>query len=172
MIETKDLILRKGVLDDWKAMYENIWRHPESARYMLWEISTSPEDAKARMERTIAFQAAHPGLFTVVEKKSGQAIGFAGVEPIAPGEWEDAGIAIGPDFTGKGYGKQIVGALMEYVFTELGGERFVYSAQSQNMASIALAHSCGFQYTQCEARTDPRNGESYILNFYEKRRRL
>ena len=170
MLETKDLLLRKGVLEDWKAMYENLWQHSESARYMLWQISTTPEEAKARMERTIAFQSAHPGLFTVVEKESGQAIGFAGVEPIASGVWEDAGIAIGPKFTGRGYGKQIVHALTEYVFGPLQGERFVYSARSQNAVSIALARSCGFEYTHCESRTDPRNGVEYTLNFYEKRR--
>ena len=63
-METKDLILGKARLSDWKAMYENVWSHPESARYMLWSVTTSEADARSRMERTIAFQKA-PNLKSV-----------------------------------------------------------------------------------------------------------
>lgn len=170
MIETKDLILRKGRFSDWKAMYQNVWRHPETARYMLWDVTESEADARSRMERTVAFQSAHPGTFTVEEQQSGQAIGFAGLNEISPGVWEETGIAIGPAFTGRGYGKQIVNALVAYAFEKQNGERFVYAARSQNAASIALAKSCGFVYTHSESRVDPRNGAEYTLNFYEKRR--
>lgn len=104
------------------------------------------------------------------EKQSGQCVGFAGLERVGADTWEDTGIAIGPDFTGKGYGKQIVNALADHVFGILEGKRFVYSTRSKNEASIALARSCGFFFTHAEQRTDPRNGEEYTLNFYEKRR--
>lgn len=170
MIETKDLILRKAVFSDWKTMYENVWRHPETARYMLWNVTTSEEDAKARMERTIAYERDHEGSFVVAEKMSGACIGFAGITQISPGVYEDTGIALGPDYVGKGYGKQVVNALVDYAFGPLGADKFVYSCRGQNAASIALAHSCGFVYTHSEPRTDPRNGEEYTVNFYEKRR--
>ena len=169
MLETQDLILRKGVFEDWKDMYENVWSHPEAARYMLWNVTASEEDAMARMERTLRWQAGHFA-WLVEEKRSGKCIGFAGLEQIAPDAWEDTGIAIGPGFTGRGYGKQTVNALVDHVFSALGGTRFLYSTRSGNEASIALASSCGFVYTHSEQRTDPRNGESYTLNFYEKRR--
>ena len=170
MLETRDLILRKAVFDDWKAMYENVWRHPETARYMLWDVTTSEEDARSRMERTIAFQAAHPGAFVVARKKTGQAIGFAGLNELSPGVWEETGIALGPAFTGKGYGKQIVNALVDYAFREKNGQRFIYASRAENTASVALQRSCGFVYTHSQQRIDPRNGEEYTMNFYEKRR--
>lgn len=44
----------------------------------------------------------------VYEKKSGQAIGFAGVEETAPHIYQDVGIALGPKYVGKGYGKHIL----------------------------------------------------------------
>ncbi len=56
MIETKDLILDKAKSSDWKEMYYNVWSQPESARYMVWNITTNEEDAKIRIEKTIAFQ--------------------------------------------------------------------------------------------------------------------
>ena len=37
MLETRDLIIKKAEQKDWKDMYYNIWRHAESAKYMLEE---------------------------------------------------------------------------------------------------------------------------------------
>ena len=90
MIETKNLILDKAKFSDWKDMYENVWSRPESARYMAWKITTTQEDAKLRIMRTIEFQNNHD-VYTVYEKKSGKAIGFAGVEKIKPFVYPDFG---------------------------------------------------------------------------------
>lgn len=105
-----------------------------------------------------------------IRNMTGEAIGFAGITKIADGVYEDTGIAVGPAFVRRGYGRQIVGALLEYCFWELGAERFVYSCRSLNLASCALALSCGFRRTHSETRTDPQNGSQYVLEFYEQRR--
>ena len=47
-LETKDLILKKAEFDDWKAIYHNLWRHKESAKYMLWSLTETDEVAKDR----------------------------------------------------------------------------------------------------------------------------
>jgi RimJ/RimL family protein N-acetyltransferase len=168
MPETKDLILRKGLQSDWKAMYENIWCHPESARFMLWDVTTSEAEAYARMERTLRFQASHDFHWTVVERKSGQAIGFAGLEILSEGVCGETGIAIGPAFTGKGYGKQILNALTDYAKKELGAKIFIACCRSRNEASRRMQLACGFRFNHTEDRTDPRNDEPYILEYYEK----
>lgn len=67
MIETKNLILDKAKFSDWKEMYENVWSRPESARYMAWQVTTTQEDAKLRIMRTIEFQNNHD-VYTVYEK--------------------------------------------------------------------------------------------------------
>lgn len=167
MMETKDLILKKPVFEDWRDIYYNLWRHGESARYMLWRVTESEEEALTRMERTLAHMEKNQAWF-VYEKTSGQAIGFAGIVEISPGVWEDTGIAVGPEFTGRGYGKQILNALVEYCREELGAEKFVCSCRSGNAASRWMQLACGFRYTHSENRTDPRTGEPYILEFYEK----
>lgn len=136
-METKDLLLRKAKPKDWEAMYRNVWSRPETARFMQWRITTSAADARARMERTIAWQRDHD-TYLVYEKASGQAIGFAGVEEIAPHIYQDASIALGPEYVGKGYGKQILRLLLDYCANTLGGAEFYYSTQSANQASRAL----------------------------------
>lgn len=167
MPETKDLILRHPDQEDWRDMYRNLWRHPESARFMLWDVTQNEEDARARMARTIAFQAGKP-LWTVFEKKSGQAIGFGGIEVLSKTLCCEAGIAIGPDFVGQGYGKQILNALTEYAKTELGAEQFQACCRKENGPSRGMILGCGFRFTHTEEKTDPRDGSRYIIEYYIK----
>ncbi len=56
LIETKDLIMKKGEFNDWKPLYRNIWSRDESAKYMLWKVTKSEEEAKTRMTRTLDYQ--------------------------------------------------------------------------------------------------------------------
>lgn len=166
-LETSNLILGKARPEDWEAMYRNVWSRPETARHMQWQVTTSPADAQARMTRTIAWQKNHD-TYLVYEKSSGQAIGFAGVEEIAPHIYQDASIALGPEYVGKGYGKQILQLLLKYC-TTLGGKEFYYSTRSTNQASRALARSCGLFYHHSEEKTDSRSGVPYKLEVYWKR---
>lgn len=165
-LETDNLILKKAEFADWKAMYRNVWSRPESAKYMTWHVTADEEDAKVRIQKTIKYQENHD-TYLVYEKKSGQAIGFAGVEETAPHIYQDVGIALGPEYVGKGYGKQILLLLLEYC-RSLGGKEFYYSTRANNEASKALALSCGFTYQYAEKRADLRNGKSYQLEVYHK----
>lgn len=167
LLETKDLILKKAVYEDWKGMYKNVWSSAETAQFMEWRVTTSEEDAKARIERTIQYQKEHT-TYLVYEKESGQPIGFAGVEEVSPHIFWETGIALGPRYTGKGYGKQILLLLLEYA-RALGGTEFYYASRKNNNASKALARSCGFEYCAEETRVDPRNNERYVLEKYCRR---
>ena len=73
MRETKDLILKKAELSDWKDMYHNLWIHEESAKYMLWNPTKSEEDAKIRIQKTIAYQAKEPYSYSenIVDPRDG-----------------------------------------------------------------------------------------------------
>lgn len=168
MIETKDLLLKKAEFRDWKDMYYNVWRHAETAKYMFWNVTTNEADAQARMERTIAFEATHPTCFLVYLKPELPAIGFAGMEEVESGVFEDCGIALGPNFVGKGYGKQILQGLMELA-KSLGGREFICSNRSENVASRAMQLSCGLSYCHSESRTDPRTGAPCVLEFHRKK---
>ena len=162
MIETADLILKKAVFEDWRDLYANVWRCPETARYMLWDVTESEEAARERMRRTLLWQAEHDYALDVYEKKSGRAIGFAGMLEVAPGVWDETGVALGPDYVGRGYGGQILDALTDAAFS-LGGREFHASCRAQNEPSRRLILSRGFLQVGEERRTDPRTGEEYTL---------
>ena len=168
ILETQDLILKKCKFNDWKDMYQNIWRHEESTKYMLWKITTSEEAAKERILKCIAAQEKSPYNWTVFEKRSGQAIGWAVMEEVGQDVFEDQGIAIGPAFTGNGYGKQIVNAMVELARDELGAKKMILSYRSQNVASRKMQEACGFVYSHSEEKIDPRDGQPYEVVYTVK----
>lgn len=169
MPQSQDLILRPAVLEDWKDMYRNIWSKPESAQYMLWQVTTTEEAAIERMKRTIAFEKDHPYCWLVEEKASHEAIGFAGMIEAAPGIYSDCGIAIGPAFTGNGYGKQLLTMLTDYARDILRAHTFQSGYRIGNIPSMRMQHSCGFSETSQEILVDSRTGETYTLQYTQKK---
>lgn len=171
LMETDDIVLRKGIFDDWKDLFKNILSKNESAEYMLWRPIHDEEHAMENARKMIDFQKTQDA-WLVYEKSSGEAIGWAGVEKLEGNRqddnaWADTGVAIGPDFTGKGYGRQILQCLIRYVREEKKADRFLVSCRGENEAARALCQSLGFAYVDCEEKTDPRNGLVYTLEYYE-----
>ena len=166
-METADLILDKACIEDWKDMYENVWSREESSRYMFWKVTTSKEDGKARMERTIEFQKSHD-TYLVYEKNSHKAIGFAGLQKVKEGVCEETGICLGPDYVSRGYGKQILKALIDRAKQVYHANYFYYCCRKENLASINLALSCGFILKETYERYDERDDTSYTMLRYRK----
>ncbi len=165
-METRDLILDKARFADWEDLYRNVWSRPETARYMLWRVTTSETEAKARMERTVAWQRDHD-VWTVYEKAGGQAIGWAGLAELAPGIWQETSIALGPDYVGRGYGRQLLDLLVE-IALDRGGTEFRCSTRAGNTASQALIRSRGFTLTAARPCIDSRDGRPYVLEVYKR----
>ena len=163
MLETKDLLLRKARFEDWKPMYERVWRHESCARYMTWAVTDSEEAARDRIQRTIRYQQNGGLSFIVCEKRTGEPIGFAGVMEVSPGRYEDTGGCLGPDYQRKGYGGQLLDALTEFVFSR-GAEVFLVGHQRENLPSKKVIIRRGFRYSHSVQKEDR------ILDFYEKRR--
>ena len=102
----------------------------------------------------------------VYEKSSGKAIGFAGVEKIEPYIYQEAGICLGRDYVGRGFGKQILQGLIQYCREQFDAKEFIYSARDENIASNRLAKSFGFSIISSEAKIDVKDGHRYNLLQY------
>lgn len=160
MLETKDLILDKAKFSDWEGIYRNVWSQPESARYMMWNISDNEEKAKIRIQKTIDWQKEHDTYF-VYEKLSGEPIGFAGVEKLGAEICGETGICFGPKYTRKGYGRQILSTLIQYSKEKYGAKEFIYQTREENVPSVKLAEAFGFERIGSEIKIDERDGHSY-----------
>ena len=162
-IETARLCLRRSRMADWRDLYEAVWSRPEAARYMFWSVTTDEEAARARMERTIAWERSHPFKYSVEEKASGRVIGWAGVEPLDAESWGETGVALGPGYWRRGYGREILETLCAFCRGELGAKRFLASAREKNLASRALIERCGFVLDHREEHVADRNGANYTM---------
>ena len=164
-IETKDLYLAKAKMEDLDSIYNNFWKHEETAKYMNWTPCKNIEEAKERLIGAIEFQKNRIGYF-VYEKSTKQAIGMVGIKEIAPKVYEDGGIGIGPNFTGKGYGKQILNALLFYTFNILNADKFIASCHTENIPSAKMQLACGLKYTHSEMVTRKKDNLTYKSDYY------
>lgn len=76
--------------------------------------------------------------------------GLIGMANLTDINWKDRnafhGILLGSDFRGKGFGKDVVMAIMRYAFEELGLERLDTTIIEYNQPSINLyTNKCGWQ---------------------------
>ena len=144
-LETKHLILRKAKLKDLNSIWKNIWSDKHIAENMLWQVTDNLEEAKKRMERTIKYQSEHYAYFVCL-KTTDEAIGFCGVNEQGKGNYEESGICIATKYQGRGYGKEVVSALKDLVFSQLKGEKFIYGCFQSNEKSKRVCLSQGFKY--------------------------
>ncbi len=164
-VETPRLILRKAADADLDAVWRNVWSDEALAEMMLWTPTPTREEAVKRLERTKAYQAENCGYFVCL-KDTDEPVGFCGIREISPGEWDETGLCIARKYQGQGYGKEMLRALIDLAFRELGGSRFHYSCFHGNAASAALCRSCGFVYTHSEPARRERDGYEYLCDHY------
>lgn len=145
--ETARLLIRETVPEDTEALYE-IYKDPKISRY----LPPLPEHPNEQREiLTFYFEHIYGlygyGMWTVVEKSSGQMIGRVGFEN---GELEGAGIVelgylIGTAWRKQGYAYEAVRAVLEYGKKVLGFGEVYIRTKSENLVSCALAGKAGFQ---------------------------
>lgn len=164
-LETKDLILKKATQQDLNAIFKNYWSSEKTAQFMLWEPLKSLEQAQERLNKIIDFQKDHL-LFFVHEKSTGEAIGQAAMLEIEPNVYEDAGIGLGENFVGHGYGKQILNCFVEYLFEKCNAQKIICSCFASNTPSAKMQQSCGLKYAYSKTNTRKRDGLIYDANYY------
>lgn len=165
-LETKNLVLRKARESDLEAIYNNVWSDQEIAKTMLWEPTKTLEDAASRLERTIKYQSVYHAYFVCL-KETNEPVGFAGVRKTDDGGYEESGICVARKYWGLGYGKEILGALLELSFCVLGAKRFVYGCFKDNVRSRKVALRFGFEYINSYEITREHDGVTFVVDSYE-----
>lgn len=164
-IETKNLVLRKAKPSDLEAIYKNIWSDESVAQTMLWTPTRSLEDAVSRLERTIKYQSENYGYFVCL-KDTDEPIGFGGIGKISDGYYEERGICIARKYQGRGYGKEVLGALLDLVFDHLDGDKCLYGCFSENIRSRNVALHFGFEYFESMDMTREWDHKTFTVDYY------
>ena len=159
------VVLRKARLDDLELMYDRVWSDARVAKYMLWEVNESLEEAKDRLKRTIEYHKDHYAYFITL-KDIDEPIGFVGFKEIESGVFEDTGAALGCDFHGKRYAKEAVALLLNLMFNELGAHKVILSCFNVNEASRRLILSLGFTYFKDGKIIREHDNQEFDIEFY------
>lgn len=105
--------------------------------------------------------------FAIRSLKSEDFLGVCAIEDIAwPHRAGWLSIALGPDFHGRGYGREAMELLTNYGFNELNLHRLQLTVFSYNEPAIKLYESLGFKHEGTFREFLQRDGQRYDMNLY------
>lgn len=157
-LETARLLLREYRAADARPLFERWGKDPESTRYMCMTPLESAADAQRFVAEAIAEQ--EPGYYRwVIEPAAlGQPVGI--IELLTLREHDNAATvaySLGPDYWGKGYAAEALGAVLEFGLREAGYNRIEAYHATANPASGAVMRKAGMRY-------EGRAREKYFSN--------
>lgn len=140
-IETERLLLRPPEAADFEGFCE-LHGDERSAKF-IGGLKSRPLSWRALATHIGHWHIRGFGMFSVVEKSTGDWIGRAG--PWFPEGWlqPEVGWGLVPRAWGKGYATEAALALVDHAFEELGWDEVVHLIDPSNAASIALAERVG-----------------------------
>ncbi len=146
ILKTPRLTLRPFTPDDANEMYHNWANDPRVTRYLTWQPHISPEATRALLEMWCAEYKKKDHYNWVIEYE-GQAIGNISVVGYHERfEIATLGYTIGYAYWGKGIMTEVVMAIRDYLFDEVGFHRIQIDHMKDNPASGKVAAKCGFTY--------------------------
>ena len=165
IIETKDLILKKDISKaNIEKLHHNVFSQNETAKYMLWRAS---DEIEWTIKKIKSWQESNIELFFVYKKSTYEPIGFLSFSQ-DNSTIKNIGLCIGKNFVRRGYGKEVLAALLNYC--ECHHIKVVeYSAFHENIASTELAKKLGFIYSHSKSSTRNHDKLNFIEDVYIKK---
>ncbi len=142
ILETERCIVREMSEQDLDRLYE-IYENPEITAYMEPLYEDRQEELtyiRNYIERVYGFYGY--GMWSIVEKESGELIGRAGIEQKE--EYPELGYLIAADRQRRGYAKEVCTAILAYAQSELGMQEIYARVHCNNSASLNLCRALGF----------------------------
>src|SRR5215510_1031964 len=131
MIETLRLILRSFSLDDLDE-FAALNADPEAMRYIGIGKPQSRGQTQVRLNAILDHYQQHGfGLFVMVEKTSGEFVGFCGLQHLENTSEIEVGYRLARRFWGIGLATEAARACLRYGFEQMGLERIVAVIQPE-----------------------------------------
>ena len=158
-IETSRLILRRAVLEDAEPMFRNWASDPDVTKYLTWpahsNITVSETVLKSWLQE---YEKESYYQWMIVLKERGEPIGSISVvnqrDDIAEAE---IGYCIGKRWWHQGIMTEALGAVMDYLFDEVGMNRIEAKHDINNPNSGAVMKKCGMFYEGTARQSDRNN---------------
>jgi RimJ/RimL family protein N-acetyltransferase len=162
LLSTERLILRPHALSDVPFLME-LNSDVEVVRYTGDAAFADEAEARAIAERLMRqFEARRMGRLIVLDRKSGEALGWCGLKWHEDAQVADLGYRLARKHWGKGYATEAGAACVRYAFEVLGLPRLVAHAVPENAASVRVLEKLGFRRTGPTSR-GPFRAEGFEL---------
>jgi [ribosomal protein S5]-alanine N-acetyltransferase len=154
LFESDRLIVRRIAADDLAAMVA-VYGDPETVRYVGDSKPLDAEGCRRWIEITDQnFERRGYGMVAIVERESGEVIGFAGI--VHPGQQLEAELkyALRRDRWGRGYAFEVVVGLVRYAREAWGVGSIIATVDPDNAASQRVLAKAGFAHSSDRANDD------------------
>lgn len=148
-LETKRLFLRRFVVEDAKAMFENWASDSENVRYVTWDPHPNPQVTQASIERWLLhYQEENTYKWVICKKEDPkQVIGDISVVSQDPQkEICEVGYILGKKFWGQGIMTEALKAVLHFLLLEVGFKEVQAKYVSLNPASGRVMEKAGMHY--------------------------
>lgn len=159
ILRTDRCMIRETTVEDVDSFYR-IYEDSSITEYMEPLFEDRDEETayiKDYIEKVYAFY--DYGMWTILEKASGQVIGRAGISLREGYDLPELGFVIGAPWQGRGYAFEVCAAILKYAREELKMERMQALVQPGNEKSLGLCGKLGFV---CSGETE-LDGERHLL---------
>jgi RimJ/RimL family protein N-acetyltransferase len=145
IIDTPRLHLRKPVIEDASAVYENYGADPEVTRYLTWRPHESLKDAlSALLSRLACWETGTDFSWTITpQNQPGTVMGMISVTPERQSWRCSLGYVLARKYWGEGYITETVRAVIRQLFTEPGIFRVWAIVDEENFASARVLEKAG-----------------------------
>ena len=159
LIETPRLILRMAQMADAEPMFRNWASDPEVTKFLTWPTYQSIDSAYYILDLWTKAYEKHDFYQWMIElKEIGESIGSISVvhhrDDIASAE---IGYCIGQAWWRRGIVTEALGAVIDYLFEEVGMNRIEAKHDTNNPNSGCVMKKCGMQYEGTYRSADRNN---------------
>jgi ribosomal-protein-alanine N-acetyltransferase len=171
--ETKHLLIRDPVLEDWRGAY-NFLADSEVMRWIhLGPKPFSEEQSRKWIEDLIFYNSQLPRdshNSVIEERETHQIIGWIGIGKPSPHRLEigdlDFGYALARTYWSKGYMTEALQAVLAFAFKELDANRVFAICEIQNIGSFRVMEKAGMKRQQQFIEYDSNNAHYRTMFLY------
>ncbi len=167
-LHTPRLLLRRIQMEDAQAMYDNWASDPEVTKFLTWPTHSSVAITKQVIQ---SWQQDLTKLdhyqWIILCKDTSTAIGtIAVVELDEHTQKAEIGYCIGTAWWHQGYTSEALGAVINYLFAQVGINRIQARHDPRNQNSGAVMRKCGMQYEGTMRQSDKNNQGICDASYY------
>jgi len=144
ILESKRLKLVATIDDDIKVLCQKIFANSDVVEFTTGRVFVESE-CKEFVKREFNFNG-NLGFSPIIEKKSGNLIGYGGVLPFLDGF--EIGYIFAKEYWGKGFATEIAKAQIEFIKSILNSEQIYATVHPKNRASINVLEKLGFNFVK------------------------